>query len=280
VTDQPERTAEVTKATLPAGAPGASPADSKRKGRDLMELDKEMSLMEHLKELRDRLMWVAGALFVGTAISMAFAKQALELLITPLGQRLPQVIAPTENFVVYFRVALIGGVLIAMPMILYQLVRFVLPGLLPNERKWLYTLLPTATLSYAVGVAFAALIMLPAAINFMQTFLSDIMEMNWTLDNYIKFVTTVLFWMGVVFETPLVIFFLAKLGVVNARQLAKGRKWAVLGTAVVAAVVTPTPDPVNMMIVMIPLYLLYEVGIILARLARPKPKADASASAA
>jgi len=99
----------------------------------------------------------------------------------------------------------------------------------------------------------------------MQSFLDTIVESNWTLENYISFVTRVLFWMGVVFQTPLVLFFLSKLGLVTATQLASGRKWAVLAIAVIAAMVTPTPDPVNMMIVMIPLYLLYEVGIILAR---------------
>ncbi len=121
--------------------------------------------------------------------------------------------------------------------------------------------------------------MLPTAINFMQGFLSDVVEMGWTLDNYVAFVTRVLFWMGIVFETPLLVFFMAKLGVVNARQLSRSRKWAVLATAIVAAVVTPTPDPVNMMIVMVPLYLLYEFGIILARFARPKPRAEAQSTA-
>jgi len=240
--------------------------------RDLMATDKELSLFEHLNELRIRLTWVAGALFVGTAISMIFTTQALKLLTSYLGTAVPQAISPTENFIVYFRIAFIGGVVLAMPMILYQAVRFVLPGLLPQEKKYLYMLLPGATISYAGGVAFASLIMLPAAINFMQTFLSDVVEMGWTLDNYIKFVTQVLFWMGLVFETPLLIFFLAKLGIVNAKQLSKGRKWAVLAIAVIAALVTPTPDPVNMMIVMVPLYLLYELSIILARFARPNRK--------
>lgn len=247
--------------------------------RDLMATDRELSLFEHLNELRIRMTWAAGALMLGTIISMIFAKQALQVLILPLGQRIPQTIAPTEHFVVYFRIALIGGVIIAMPMIVYQLVRFVLPGLLPHEHKYLYYLLPSATVSYAGGVVFAALIMLPTAINFMQGFLSDVVEMGWTLDNYVAFVTRVLFWMGIVFETPLLVFFMAKLGVVNARQLSRSRKWAVLATAIVAAVVTPTPDPVNMMIVMVPLYLLYEFGIILARFARPKPRAEAQSTA-
>lgn len=247
--------------------------------RDLMGGDQELSLFEHLDELRKRLTWAAIALMIGTAVSMIFAKQALEILILPLGTRVPQAISPTENFIVYFRVAFIAGVVLAMPMIVYQSVRFILPGLLPHEKKYLYLLLPGASISYAAGVAFAALIMLPAAINFMQGFLSDVVEMGWTLENYIAFVTRVLFWMGIVFETPLLIYFLAKLGIINARMLSKGRKWAILAIAVVAAVITPTPDPVNMMIVMIPLYLLYEIGIILARFARPKESQETDEAA-
>ena len=249
------------------------------KTRDLMATDGELSLFEHLNELRIRLTWAAGALMIGTVISVIFAERMLQILILPLGQRMPQTIAPTENLVVYFRVALIGGVCIAMPVIVYELVRYILPGLLPQEKKYLYFLLPGVTICFAGGVAFAAFIMLPTAINFMQSFLSDVVEAGWTLDNYISFVTRVLFWMGIVFQTPLLVFFFAKLGIVNAKQLARGRKWAVLAIAVIAALVTPTPDPVNMMIVMLPLYLLYEVGIILARLARVKPKDSPEESA-
>jgi len=227
--------------------------------------DVEMSIWEHLDELRKRMTIAVICLVVTTAASVVFTTRFLELLIEPMGDAMPQTIAPTEHFVVFFKVALIGGVCMSMPMFVYQAVRYMLPGLLPHERKWLVLLIPGVFICFVGGVAFAALIMLPAAITFMQSFLDTIVESNWTLENYISFVTRVLFWMGVVFQTPLVLFFLSKLGLVTATQLAKGRKWAVLAIAVIAAMVTPTPDPVNMMIVMIPLYLLYEVGIILAR---------------
>ncbi|MFO7582381.1 twin-arginine translocase subunit TatC [Guyparkeria sp.] len=108
----------------------------------------------------------------------------------------------------------------------------------------------------------------PSAITFMQGFLSHIVQNQWTLDNYIDFVTRVLFWMGIVFQTPLLMFFLAKLNIITAEKLAKARRYAIVATAIIAAFVTPTPDPINMVIVMVPLYLLYELGVILARLAR------------
>jgi sec-independent protein translocase protein TatC len=232
-----------------------------------MTADVEMTIWEHLDELRSRMVKVAIAFVVATAISVIFAKRGLQVLLMPLGGNVPQTIHPTESFVVYFRIALIGGTALSMPMIIYQTIRFVLPGLMPHEKRYLYFLLPGVTLCFAGGVAFAALIMLPAAINFMQGFLSTIIDNRWTLDNYIAFVTRVLFWMGVVFQTPLLMFLLAKLGLVTPKGLGGFRKYAVLLIAVIAAIVTPTPDPVNMMIVMLPLYLLYEVGILLARLA-------------
>jgi sec-independent protein translocase protein TatC len=229
--------------------------------------DKELPLIEHLLELRTRLIRSAIALAVGTAISVVFAKRGLEILLLPLPFP-PQTLGPSEAYLVYFRVALIGGAILAMPMIVYQVVAFLLPGMLPNERRYLLTSLPGVMVFFAGGVAFAAFIMMPAAINFMSTFLSDIVEQQWTLDNYVSFVTRMMFWMGMVFQTPLLLFILAKLDLVTAKQLARFRKYAVLVCAIVAAVVTPTPDPVNMMIVMVPLYILFEFGVILARIAR------------
>ena len=242
--------------------------------------DAELTIFEHLSELRSRMVKATLMLVITTAFSVIFAKQGLEILSAPLGEVRPQAIHPTESFVVYFKIALIGGVALAMPVIVYQVVRFALPGLLPDEKKYLYFLLPGVTICFAGGVAFAALVMLPAAINFMQGFLDTIVDNRWTLNNYISFVTRVLFWMGIVFQTPLIMFFAAKLDLVTAKKLGRFRKYAVLVIAIIAAVVTPTPDPVNMMIVMVPLYLLYEVGVILARIADiGKPPAEGEETA-
>lgn len=231
-----------------------------------MTQDVELTIFEHLIELRSRLFKAALALLIATIASLAFTTRVLQILIKPLAHA-PQVISPTEHFFVYFQVALICGVTVAMPVIVYQVVRFMLPGLLPEERKYLYFLLPGVFVCFASGVAFAGLIMLPAAINFMQNFLKSVVVVDWTLGNYISFVTRILFWMGMVFQTPLLMFFLTKLGLISPAKLVRFRKYAVVVIAVIAALVTPTPDPVNMIIVMVPLYLLYEVGVILSRLA-------------
>ncbi len=225
-----------------------------------------LTIIEHLEELRDRLVVIVIALVVSTAFSLVFTEWLLRVLIKPLGAT-PIAIHPVESFIVYFKVALIAGVALSMPVILYEVVRFLLPALTPQEKGYLLFLLPGGTLFFIVGLAFAALIMLPAAIRFLHGFMGDVVVQQWTIENYINFVTTIMFWIGLIFELPLVMFFLAKLGIVNTAMLTKFRRFWIVVAAVIAAVITPTPDPVNMSIVMVPLIVLYEVGILLVRLA-------------
>jgi sec-independent protein translocase protein TatC len=231
---------------------------------------KKLALLDHLIEFRDRLVRAFIALLIGTILSLfLFTPRMFRIVIAPMGSNVPVALRPTETIIVYFKLALIVGVILAMPVIVYELVRFIAPGLTAAERRYLVILLPGATVSFAVGVLFAAFVMLPFAIKYLQGFMSDIIRPTYSIDSYISFVTGLLFWVGVTFETPLIIFFLAKIGVVTPAFLAKNRKFAIVLIAVVAAVITPTPDPFNMTIVMIPLILLYGIGEILARVARP-----------
>jgi len=232
-----------------------------------MDENRQSTIVEHLEELRDRLIKSAIAVAVTTLISFMFARQFLQLLIVPMGETPPVSSSPTTNIVVFTKVALISGVALAMPVLVYQLIGFVAPGLTRREKRYLYLILPGATLSFVVGLAFAYFVMLPTAIPFLKGFLSDIIEPTWFIDRYVSFITSLLFWVGLSFETPLLIFFLAKLGVVTPEVLSRYRKYAVLVIAVISAVITPTPDPFNMLLVMGPLVLLYEIGILLAKLA-------------
>jgi len=232
-----------------------------------MAQQKEMTLLEHLVELRDRLVKAAIALGVTTLFSLIFARRVLQLLIAPMGENQPVALHPTESIIIYFKVALILGVVLAMPIIVYQFIRFAVPGLTPQEKRYLYVIIPGASVSFALGVAFAGLVMLPFSIKYLQGFMSNLIKPTYSIDRYISFVTAVLFWVGLSFETPLIIFFLAKMGVVNVQFLTRGRKYAIVIIAVLAAIITPTPDPFNMLIVMAPLLLLYELGVLLARLA-------------
>ena len=191
----------------------------------------------------------------------------MRILIAPAGDIKPIFLRPTEMFVTYMKVALLSGVAIAMPVIVYQFIRFVLPALKPNERRYLTIIIPGATLSFLLGLTFAYFAMLPFALRYLLTFGGDLVEAKLAIADYISFVTTLLFWVGIIFETPLLIFFLAKIGVITPQMLSRNRKFAYLATAIIAAVITPTPDPFNMMVVMVPLVVLYEVGVLLARLA-------------
>ena len=232
-----------------------------------MKEEARMSILDHLAELRDRLMKAVIALAVGVVVGTFVAPRLLRLLVAPLGDQVPIAIAPTEAPAVFFKVSIVIGFVVAMPVIVYQLFRFVAPGLRPQERRYIFIGAPVAAISFAAGVVFASLVLIPAAMPFLRGFLAGIVEQRYSINNYISFVSTILLWAGLVFETPLVMFFLAKLGVATPQGFGKARRVVVIGAAAAAAVITPTTDPVNMLLIMGPFLLLYELGILLARFA-------------
>ena len=238
-----------------------------------------MTLLEHLDELRGRLTKAVLALLVGTLVSTVFAKRTLAFLIAPLGEHPPQAYAPTAPMVMFFKVSLVGGAALAMPVIVYQLLRFMVPGLTKQERRYLYFVVPGATVSFLAGVAFAHFVMLRSAIPFLQGFLADIIEPNWTIEKYVSLITALLFWTGVSFETPLIMAFLARLGIVTPKMLLRFWRYAIVVIAVIAAAITPTVDPFNMLMVMAPLIGLYGAGILLAFIAYRERTASSEAEA-
>ena len=236
-----------------------------RKAR--VQLDSSMPLLQHLEELRERLFKAFGALIVMTLLSFIFAGQLVDFLAAPIGGRAALVsIEITENIAIFMRVSLLSGVVLAMPVIVYQAIRFILPGLTERERKWLLLAVPFASLLFVGGAAFAWAVMIPTAVPFLINFMGITTQVR--PKNYFEFVTSLMFWIGVSFETPLVIMFMARLGFVTAGQLARGWRYAIVAIAVIAAIVTPTVDPVNMSLVMLPLMGLYVISIGLAALVR------------
>lgn len=229
-------------------------------------LTSQMTLLEHLEELRDRMVKSAIAVGVCTLIASAFATQILEILIAPYGQKL-QVLGPTEGITVYFKVALTAGLMLAMPFLVYQFLMFILPGLESNERRYVYWGVPSASLLFLIGGIFAWFILIPAAVGFLSTWQPDIFKQEWQSQMYIPFVTSLLFWVGLSFETPLIIFIMARLGLVTPQFLLKQWRFAVVIIAIAAAVITPTVDPFNMGLVMLPLMVLYGLSILLSYLA-------------
>jgi sec-independent protein translocase protein TatC len=222
------------------------------------------------------------ALGIGVIASLFFGQKFVEILTIPIGGLAKlQSIEITENIGVYMRVSLLGGVIVAFPVILYELLLFILPGLNPNEKRFVLLSIPFATIFFAGGVAFAFLVMMPAALPFLTNFLG--VTTNPRLSSYISFITNILFWVGVCFEMPLFIFVLARFGLVTPKSLLSYWRQAIVLIAILAAVITPTVDPVNMSLMMAPLIVLYFISIFFAWLAgrgkpaesdEPEPKAE------
>ena len=231
------------------------------------EEGRQMSIWEHVNELRKRLFRAVIGLVLTTTISFSIASKLLEMLAVPIGglDKL-QSIEITENMGVYMKVSLLSGFIFALPYILYQLLAFIMPGLKPGEKRWVIMAIPMATLLFVTGVAFSYFIMLPATIPFLTNFLG--ISTTPRLSNYFNFMTNLMFWIGVAFEAPLVVFVLAKLRLVSAKALLKQWRIAIVVIAVMAALITPTVDPVNMGLLMLPLFLIYLLSAILAWLAR------------
>jgi sec-independent protein translocase protein TatC len=226
------------------------------------------------------------AIVIGTIIGFFFTADVLNYLRDPYCRAIEAgescrllIIDPTGGVIVYFRVALMIGGILAIPIVTYQVLMFVVPGLTPKERRYLLLSMPAVTGLFVVGLAFAWFILMPPAMYFLQNFQTELFKSDWTADLYLSFVTSLLFWMGVAFETPLIFFLLSVLGLVTPRTLLENWRIAVVGSAVAAALITPTIDPVNMFLVMGPLLALYALSILLvaigSRINRPASDMDA-----
>ena len=232
--------------------------------------DRELPLREHLVELRRRITWAALSVVLTTAVAFAFHQEILRLLMVPaqgftsLPTQKPIYTDLTEFIGIAAKASLVVGIFASLPFVLYQMVMFIAPGLTPAERRYLYTLLPLSLLVFVVGAAFGYRVLFPRAVEFLLTFGSDIATPFIRIGNYINLMLTLLFWMGLLFEMPLVVFFLARIGVVTAGKLARGRRWAIVGAFVLGGVITPTFDPINQSLVAIPVIVLYEASIVAA----------------
>lgn len=230
-----------------------------------VERDKELSLVQHLSEFRDRLMVACIAIAITTAISFLFTTDIIKLLLVPAGVSKLVALSPTENFTTYFRVALFSGFALAMPVILYEIYAYIDPALHPRERRFALTAGPFVLLLFVGGMLFCYLVLLPNALKFLLNFGSEVIDNQLRASEYLSFVTLFIVGMGVVFEMPVLIFALIRIGVVQRSWLTSKRRYIFLLSFVVAAVLTPTPDPFNQSLVAIPIYLLFELGLLLAR---------------
>ena len=226
-------------------------------------------LFPHLNALRKHLFRALIFLSLTTVLSFAFANQILGVLTSPLpeGSASIQAIEVTEPISVLMRISLLSGFVLALPYLALEIILFIGPGLHRRTRLFLvFVGIPGATLLFLLGMSFAYFVMLPAALPFLVNILD--FEVNIRASSYIKFVTGVMFWLGLVFQLPLIIYIVARIGLVSANTLLRQWRLAIILIAVLAAAITPTVDPVNMAIVMGPLILLYFLSIGLAYFAQ------------
>ena len=227
----------------------------------------------HLDELRRRLFIAVLTVIITTVVSFIFHQQIIRLLLIPANEISALdggalvFIELTEMLTVSVKVSLVTGLILAMPMILYQTIMFVSPGLTFSEKRYLFLFLPVAVIAFGGGIAFGYFIVLPPAIGFLIKFGGDLASPMIRIANYINLLVSLLFWIGVIFETPLIMLILARLGIVSPNLFARWRRVWVVVAFILAALITPTFDPLNQSLVAIPLIILYEVGILLAKFA-------------
>lgn len=245
----------------------------------------EMTLVEHLRELRNRLLIAGIALIICIVGSFIFWEQILEVLMEPGRNAWPEGeenfrlinFGPTDTFFLAMKIALYSGIILATPVLVWQIMAFVVPGLTSNERKLILPALLGTAFFMLLGMAFAYFVILPASLNFLFDFGNDQVETIPQATLYINFALRIIFWIGIAFELPMVIALLARLGIVRAKKVLGFWRYAVVLIFVLAAVITPTPDPITQTFVAGPLVVLYIVGILLAWLVQPKRKQDALA---
>jgi sec-independent protein translocase protein TatC len=237
----------------------------------------KMSFLEHLGELRVRITRGLIAVLVGLVIAFPLSQRMVDYLARPIqstGNTLV-FLAVTEAFWVQMKVALIAGIFIASPAILWQVWRFIAPGLYDHERKYAAPFVIIGSLLFVGGGFFAIRIVIPYAVTFLLSYARPGLQPMISVGSYIDFLLKFTLAFGLVFELPLAITLASRLGLVTPQTLARNRKYAILGAFVAAAVLTPTPDMFNQALMAGPLIILYEVGIVAARLFGRRPKAVA-----
>ena len=231
-----------------------------------------MSIIDHLEELRKRIIISAIALAVGATVCFIFKDHLLAFLVRPLNGRKLYAFAPAESFMTAFKVSVYAGVLLASPVIMYQIWAFVAPGLKTKEKRAIFFAAFFTTMLFLGGVAFCWWLVLPRGLDFLLNYQSDFFHQQVQASKYFSFVTLFMLGFGIIFELPAFILTLARLGIVNSRQLARNRRWAILVGAVISAALTPSNDWFSMLAMGIPFILLYEISIHLSRLVQRSRK--------
>lgn len=243
-----------------------------------MKEDDKQPFLSHLEELRSRIIYSAIAVGVGFVICYIFSESLFEIFVTPLKEKLPEgdrliFTNLPEMFFTYIKTAFIAGILLTSPIIFYQMWMFIAPGLYQNEKRFVIPFVVSSSFLFASGALFGYFVVFPFAYKFFLGYANEYIQALPTVKEYFSFASKLLFAFGIVFELPVVIYFLSRMGLVTVPFLRKNRKYAILLTFIAGAILTP-PDVVTQCMMAGPLILLYELGIIVAIIGAKKRKKE------
>ncbi len=242
---------------------------------DYVDIFEEMTLAEHLDELRSRLVKTCVGIGLAFIVGLFLTRPLLGLVRDNANVERFQSIDSTDPITSYFKTALYIAIAIALPLIFYQIFAFVAPGLTRKEKRYVYGSLPFVVVFFLLGAGFAFFFAIPRAFEFLSNFNSDIFEFAPTYNSVASFYLQVSLGLGIAFQLPIIMFLLARLGIVSPKRMGGMRRYAIVLVMIAAAIITPTPDPFNMLFVAAPIYLLFELGILFAKIAaRRKGRKD------
>ncbi|MDX9732111.1 MAG: twin-arginine translocase subunit TatC [Bdellovibrionales bacterium] len=248
--------------------------------RDPLDVNNQ-SLVEHLTELRDRLIKSAWAIAFTTAVCFVFSERIFDIVRHPIVEHIPSgglvFTNPMDKFVAHMKLSVVSGVILACPAWIYQIWRFIAPGLHNHEKKYSLAFVGSGVVLFLTGVSFAYFLVLPMAFEFLFNFGGSVDKPLITISEYMSFFATMVLVFGVSFELPLILVALGVLGLISSQGLREKRRYAIVGLATVAAVITP-PDVLSMMMLVVPLSALYEISIIIVRLVERKRTTSLQAS--
>lgn len=233
--------------------------------------DDKKTIIEHLEDLRKSLLISIVAIIVAAVVCFYYSEEILNIIIAPLKTFNEQLVVTgvTEAFFVKLKLAFLAGFVIAFPVVAWSIWRFFKPALYPSERKYIYIMFPIIILLFVAGVLFSYFGVLRLVLNFFIYIAGENLETMFKVDQYVSFVMAFTIPFGIVFELPVVVFFLAKLGVIDYMMLARNRKYALLVITILSAALTPGGDPFSMILMSSAVYLLYEISVWVAKIARP-----------
>ncbi len=243
------------------------------KSKQSSEAPQEMTFLEHLEELRKQIIKALIGITFATIVCAFFADFIVQdALLSPIRTAgiKTQVLSPYGIVLLYMEAILICGIILSMPYTLYCLWKFIAPGLLPHERKYIANIVFFTSLCFFAGVTFGYFILMPTALNFFAQFGTEYIELNVALDQYISFTLALLLGAGLVFELPMISYFLSKMGILTPTFMRKYRRHAIVVILIISAFVTPTPDAVTQALLAAPMFLLYEISIFISVVASRK----------